>query len=186
MYSGHLHALSSFMSWTLSGREEDPVVKAIRAGDVETLRQITRKSDCNVLAPNQSGWIPLHEAAYYGQDQCVKALLKGKGNTIICTYFLFCTRLSTSFCFVLSVPWKHNLGWLTSARWRIRLLFSWPCPGKTQTALKAFSTKVLTQIFQIRTKRRPFLKVLIRQQRLVIHSHHCCLHWVSANAKNTL
>ncbi|XP_072553479.1 ankyrin repeat and SOCS box protein 2 [Salminus brasiliensis] len=56
--------------------EEDPIVKAIQDGDVGHLRQIIKKPDCNVLIPNQYGWIPLHEAAYYGQDQCIKALLR--------------------------------------------------------------------------------------------------------------
>ncbi|XP_037393608.1 ankyrin repeat and SOCS box protein 2-like isoform X4 [Pygocentrus nattereri] len=56
--------------------EEDPIVKTIRDGDVGTLRQIIKKPDCNVLIPNQYGWIPLHEAAYYGQDQCLKVLLR--------------------------------------------------------------------------------------------------------------
>ncbi|KAI4899341.1 hypothetical protein NFI96_014593 [Prochilodus magdalenae] len=56
--------------------EEDPIVKTIREGDLGTLRQIIRKPECNVLIPNQYGWIPLHEAAYYGQDQCIKALLR--------------------------------------------------------------------------------------------------------------
>ncbi|XP_022519172.2 ankyrin repeat and SOCS box protein 2 isoform X1 [Astyanax mexicanus] len=56
--------------------EEDPIVKAIRNGDVGQLRQIIKKPGCNILIPNQYGWIPLHEAAYYGQDQCVKALLR--------------------------------------------------------------------------------------------------------------
>ncbi|XP_058234658.1 ankyrin repeat and SOCS box protein 2 isoform X1 [Hemibagrus wyckioides] len=54
----------------------DPVVKAIRDGDVGTLRGLIKKSDCNILMPNQSGWIPLHEAAHYGQEQCIKALLR--------------------------------------------------------------------------------------------------------------
>lgn len=61
-----------------SDRDVDPVVKAIRDGDVGTLRGLIKKSDCNLLMPNQSGWIPLHEAAHYGQEQCIKALLGGR------------------------------------------------------------------------------------------------------------
>ncbi|TSR99383.1 Ankyrin repeat and SOCS box protein 2 [Bagarius yarrelli] len=56
--------------------EVDPVLKAIRDGDVGTLRQLIKQADCNVLMPNEYGWIPLHEAAYYGQEQCIKALLR--------------------------------------------------------------------------------------------------------------
>ncbi|XP_066533927.1 ankyrin repeat and SOCS box protein 2-like [Hoplias malabaricus] len=62
--------------------EVDPLVKAIREGDVVCLRQIIRKPDCNVLFPNKYGWIPLHEAAYYGQDQCIKALLRAQPGMI--------------------------------------------------------------------------------------------------------
>ncbi|MCJ8744007.1 hypothetical protein PDJAM_G00101320 [Pangasius djambal] len=56
--------------------EVDPVLKAIRDGDVGTLRVLIKKADCNLLMPNEYGWIPLHEAAHYGQEQCIKALLR--------------------------------------------------------------------------------------------------------------
>lgn len=61
----------------VSDREVDPVLRAIRDGDVGTLRGLIKKADCNLLMPNQYGWIPLHEAAHYGRDQCVKVLLRG-------------------------------------------------------------------------------------------------------------
>ncbi|XP_053345159.1 ankyrin repeat and SOCS box protein 2-like isoform X2 [Clarias gariepinus] len=54
----------------------DPVVRAIRNGEVGTLRGLIKMPDCNLLMPNEYGWIPLHEAAHYGQDHCVKALLR--------------------------------------------------------------------------------------------------------------
>ncbi|XP_076873728.1 ankyrin repeat and SOCS box protein 2-like isoform X2 [Brachyhypopomus gauderio] len=54
----------------------DPLVKAILSGDVQIVTQIVKKTGCNILTPNQYGWIPLHEAAYYGQEQCVRALLR--------------------------------------------------------------------------------------------------------------
>ncbi|XP_026803897.3 ankyrin repeat and SOCS box protein 2 isoform X1 [Pangasianodon hypophthalmus] len=56
--------------------EVDPVLKAIRDGDVGTLRGLIKKADCNLLMPNEYGWIPLHEAAHYGQEQCIKAILR--------------------------------------------------------------------------------------------------------------
>ncbi|KAF4071152.1 hypothetical protein AMELA_G00281770 [Ameiurus melas] len=56
--------------------EADPVLKAIRNGDVGTLRGLIKKVDCNVLMPNEYGWVPLHEAAQYGQHECMKALLR--------------------------------------------------------------------------------------------------------------
>ncbi|KAF5879917.1 ankyrin repeat and SOCS box protein 2-like, partial [Clarias magur] len=54
----------------------DPVVRAIRNGEVGMLRGLIKMPDCNLLMPNEYGWIPLHEAAHYGQDHCVKALLR--------------------------------------------------------------------------------------------------------------
>lgn len=59
-------------------REIAPIVKAILDGDVGTVSLLVKQPGCNVLAPNKDGWIPLHEAAYYGQDQCIKILLRGR------------------------------------------------------------------------------------------------------------
>lgn len=64
-------------------RETDPLVNAIWKGDVGTVRLMVKKSECNLLTANRFGWIPLHEAAYYGQDQCIKILLRGKVFTVI-------------------------------------------------------------------------------------------------------
>uniref|UniRef100_A0A4W5NKZ6 Ankyrin repeat and SOCS box containing 2 n=1 Tax=Hucho hucho TaxID=62062 RepID=A0A4W5NKZ6_9TELE len=55
--------------------EEDIIVKAILNGDVTTLRAMAKDTGNNILRPDKYGWIPLHEAAYYGQDQCVRVLL---------------------------------------------------------------------------------------------------------------
>ncbi|XP_029487460.1 ankyrin repeat and SOCS box protein 2-like isoform X3 [Oncorhynchus nerka] len=55
--------------------EEDTIVKAILNGDVTTLRAMAKDTGNNILQPDKYGWIPLHEAAYYGQDQCVRVLL---------------------------------------------------------------------------------------------------------------
>uniref|UniRef100_A0A4W4FKI1 SOCS box domain-containing protein n=2 Tax=Electrophorus electricus TaxID=8005 RepID=A0A4W4FKI1_ELEEL len=54
----------------------DPLLKAIWNGDMKSVRQIIKKADCNILIPNQYGWLPLHEAAYYGQDQCIQILIR--------------------------------------------------------------------------------------------------------------
>lgn len=58
--------------------ETDPLVKAIWEGDVGTVRLMVKKSECNLLTANRFGWIPLHEAAFYGQDQCIKILLRAQ------------------------------------------------------------------------------------------------------------
>ncbi|XP_051500706.1 ankyrin repeat and SOCS box protein 2-like isoform X2 [Myxocyprinus asiaticus] len=60
----------------------EPIVKAIWDGDVETVRLLVKKPECSLLTPNKYGWIPLHEAAYYGQDQCIKILLRAQPGMI--------------------------------------------------------------------------------------------------------
>uniref|UniRef100_A0A8C2PLD3 SOCS box domain-containing protein n=1 Tax=Capra hircus TaxID=9925 RepID=A0A8C2PLD3_CAPHI len=51
----------------------DPVLKAIKEGDEEALTAMI-KAGKNLSEPNKEGWLPLHEAAYYGQLSCLKAL----------------------------------------------------------------------------------------------------------------
>ncbi|CAD7688600.1 unnamed protein product [Nyctereutes procyonoides] len=51
----------------------DPVLKAIKEGDEEALKAMI-KSGKNLAEPNKEGWLPLHEAAYYGQLSCLKIL----------------------------------------------------------------------------------------------------------------
>ncbi|XP_021455674.2 ankyrin repeat and SOCS box protein 2 isoform X1 [Oncorhynchus mykiss] len=63
-------------------KEQDPIVKAILNGDVTTVRAMARNSGNNILRPDKYGWIPLHEAAYYGQDQCVRVLLGAQPGVI--------------------------------------------------------------------------------------------------------
>ncbi|XP_696390.3 ankyrin repeat and SOCS box protein 2 isoform X3 [Danio rerio] len=62
--------------------ELEPIAKAISEGDVGTVRLMVKQPGCNLLKPNKEGWIPLHEAAYYGQDQCVKILLRAQPGMI--------------------------------------------------------------------------------------------------------
>ncbi|XP_045072042.1 ankyrin repeat and SOCS box protein 2 isoform X3 [Coregonus clupeaformis] len=62
--------------------EQDPIVKAILNGDVTTVRAMARNRGNNILQPDKYGWIPLHEAAYYGQDQCVRILLGAQPGVI--------------------------------------------------------------------------------------------------------
>ncbi|MXQ97026.1 hypothetical protein E5288_WYG015010 [Bos mutus] len=51
----------------------DPVLKAIKEDDEEALTAMI-KAGKNLSEPNKEGWLPLHEAAYYGQLNCLKAL----------------------------------------------------------------------------------------------------------------
>ncbi|XP_030071181.1 ankyrin repeat and SOCS box protein 2 isoform X2 [Microcaecilia unicolor] len=62
-------------------REQDPIVVAIMNGDTDTLTNII-KSERNLAEPNKDGWLPLHDASYYGQLECLKLLLKAFPATI--------------------------------------------------------------------------------------------------------
>ncbi|XP_012824933.1 ankyrin repeat and SOCS box protein 2 isoform X3 [Xenopus tropicalis] len=62
-------------------REENIVEKAIISGDVDSLNEMM-KSGKKLCEPNKEGWLPLHEAAYYGSLECVKLLLKAYPSTI--------------------------------------------------------------------------------------------------------
>lgn len=55
----------------------DPVVSAIQRGDENALLKMMQ-SGKNLAQPNKDGWLPLHEAAYYGQERCLKLLYKCK------------------------------------------------------------------------------------------------------------
>ncbi|KAK2826077.1 hypothetical protein Q5P01_020291 [Channa striata] len=53
-----------------------PVVFAIRRGDVGAINDLAASAPHSLLWENKDGWIPSHEAAYCGQTECLKALLR--------------------------------------------------------------------------------------------------------------
>ncbi|KAG9336569.1 hypothetical protein JZ751_002916 [Albula glossodonta] len=59
-----------------------PIVMAIRNGDVKAVNDLASSAAKSVIQANKDGWIPLHEAAYYGQVECVKVLLKAQPTSI--------------------------------------------------------------------------------------------------------
>lgn len=59
----------------------DPVLKAIKEDDEEAVKAMI-KAGRNLAEPNKEGWLPLHEAAYYGQLRCLKALHRAYPATI--------------------------------------------------------------------------------------------------------
>uniref|UniRef100_A0A4W6FCD3 Uncharacterized protein n=1 Tax=Lates calcarifer TaxID=8187 RepID=A0A4W6FCD3_LATCA len=54
----------------------DPVVFAIRRGDVEAVNDLAASAPHSLLKENKDGWIPLHDAAYCGQAECLRTLLR--------------------------------------------------------------------------------------------------------------
>ncbi|XP_077411520.1 ankyrin repeat and SOCS box protein 2-like isoform X2 [Vanacampus margaritifer] len=57
-------------------RDVDPVVLAIQMGDVEAVKKQAASSPHNLMWENKEGWIPLHHAAFSGQPECLRTLLK--------------------------------------------------------------------------------------------------------------
>lgn len=53
------------------------MLKAIKEDDEEALKALIKVGK-NLSEPNKEGWLPLHEAAYYGQLRCLKALHGGE------------------------------------------------------------------------------------------------------------
>ncbi|KAJ8288917.1 hypothetical protein COCON_G00015760 [Conger conger] len=58
------------------------IVTAIRSGDVKTVSDLASSSAKSLLLENKDGWIPLHEAAYYDQVECLKVLLKAQPTSL--------------------------------------------------------------------------------------------------------
>ncbi|KAG7238454.1 hypothetical protein INR49_030866, partial [Caranx melampygus] len=57
-------------------RDGDPVLSAIRRGDVEAVNDLAASAPHSLLKENKDGWTPLHDAAFCGQAECLKTLLK--------------------------------------------------------------------------------------------------------------
>lgn len=53
------------------------MVFAITRGDVMALNDLATSAAHRLLKENKDGWIPLHDAAFCGQAECIKILLKG-------------------------------------------------------------------------------------------------------------
>ncbi|XP_072284177.1 ankyrin repeat and SOCS box protein 2 isoform X2 [Pyxicephalus adspersus] len=64
-----------------TNRDPNPIEEMIKKGDEEGLNNIM-KSGKRLNEPNKDGWLPLHEAAYYGSLGCLKILLKEYPATI--------------------------------------------------------------------------------------------------------
>ncbi|KAF6732870.1 Ankyrin repeat and SOCS box protein 2 [Oryzias melastigma] len=56
--------------------DADPVIWAIRRGDVKELQDLATSSPVSLLKENKDGWIPVHDAAFCGQTECLKIILK--------------------------------------------------------------------------------------------------------------
>ncbi|KAL7388113.1 hypothetical protein ABVT39_007366 [Epinephelus coioides] len=62
--------------------EFSPLQSLIINGDVEALKDLVRRGSSCLTEPNDDGWIALHEAAYYGQLQCVIILVTAHPDSV--------------------------------------------------------------------------------------------------------
>ncbi|XP_021467880.2 ankyrin repeat and SOCS box protein 2 isoform X2 [Oncorhynchus mykiss] len=53
-----------------------PLVPVIENGDLKALKEMVKCNPKSLFVPNEDGWISLHEAAYYGQEECLKIILR--------------------------------------------------------------------------------------------------------------
>ncbi|XP_048218302.1 ankyrin repeat and SOCS box protein 2 [Perognathus longimembris pacificus] len=73
LFQGVMQKYSSGLFKSSQLAATDPVLKAIKEGNEEALK-VMIKDGKNLAEPNKEGWLPLHEAAYYGQLGCLKVL----------------------------------------------------------------------------------------------------------------
>ncbi|XP_075470579.1 ankyrin repeat and SOCS box protein 2 isoform X2 [Ascaphus truei] len=64
-----------------SNSEQNPIELAIRNREEETLINMIKAGD-KLCEPNTEGWLPLHDAAYYGAVGCTRILLRAYPATI--------------------------------------------------------------------------------------------------------
>ncbi|XP_076873724.1 ankyrin repeat and SOCS box protein 2-like isoform X2 [Brachyhypopomus gauderio] len=57
--------------------DEEELLTTIRNGDAQKMRDIVASAETPIglMRANKHGWTPVHEAAYYGQTNCLKLLL---------------------------------------------------------------------------------------------------------------
>ncbi|KAL6105666.1 asb2 [Pungitius sinensis] len=63
-------------------RDVGPVVFAIRKGDVKAVKDLATSAPLSLLRENKDGWIPLHDAAFSGQTECLKIILKAHPGSV--------------------------------------------------------------------------------------------------------
>ncbi|KAG5846906.1 hypothetical protein ANANG_G00119940 [Anguilla anguilla] len=75
-YDGSLHVSPEPVE------EINPLCRAVWEGNVKVVRELVKKSPKSITEPYREGWIALHEAAYYGQEECLQILLRARPEMI--------------------------------------------------------------------------------------------------------
>lgn len=58
--------------------EEEPLFRAIREGDSSKVKALAMSPGTNLMLPSKPGWLAVHQAAWFGQEACLRMLLKGR------------------------------------------------------------------------------------------------------------
>ena len=83
----------------MSYRNISALNSAIWANDVKRLLEILQNEPSEILSkPNKEGWIPLHEAAHYGSEECLRVLIRGMNER---QSFCFCDGTCNSVSGIL-------------------------------------------------------------------------------------
>ncbi|XP_037541609.1 ankyrin repeat and SOCS box protein 2 [Nematolebias whitei] len=55
--------------------EEEPLFRAIREGDSSRVKTLAMCPGTNLMLPSKPGWLAVHQAAWFGQEACLRMLL---------------------------------------------------------------------------------------------------------------
>ncbi|MED6237454.1 hypothetical protein ATANTOWER_025293, partial [Ataeniobius toweri] len=59
-------------------REEEPLFWAIREGNASKVKALAMCPGTNLMLPSKPGWLAVHQAAWFGQDSCLRMLLSAQ------------------------------------------------------------------------------------------------------------
>ncbi|XP_070705811.1 ankyrin repeat and SOCS box protein 2-like [Pempheris klunzingeri] len=62
--------------------EEELLFKAIRTGEVSRVKALVMRPGTNLMLPSKPGWLAIHQAAWFGQDTCLRVLLSAQPGII--------------------------------------------------------------------------------------------------------
>ncbi|KAM3600595.1 uncharacterized protein V6R79_025588 [Siganus canaliculatus] len=62
--------------------EEEPLFHAVRVGDINTVKGLVMRPGTNLMLPSKPGWLAIHQAAWFGQDACLRVLLSAQPGMI--------------------------------------------------------------------------------------------------------
>ncbi|XP_061602866.1 ankyrin repeat and SOCS box protein 2-like isoform X2 [Cololabis saira] len=59
-------------------QEEEPLFRAIRDGDACKVKALVMCPGTNLMLPSKPGWLAIHQAAWFGEEMCLRVLLSAQ------------------------------------------------------------------------------------------------------------